>query len=89
MLEILLNLSLDTGHKQDRLFKILLEKSFKFILNSENSIITFNLTLVLFLIEVDFILKKRCCKKNALVVYGFALVKIIFILLIKVVILYM
>lgn len=43
LLEISLNLGLDTGHKQNKFFEILLKKSLKFILNKKNSIVVFNL----------------------------------------------
>lgn len=53
ILEILLNLSLNTSHKGNRFFKILLEKSLKFILNRRDGTVIFNSSFILLLIKIN------------------------------------
>lgn len=42
MFEILIDISLDTGHKGDGFSKSLVEKSVKFVQNRKDGIVTFN-----------------------------------------------
>lgn len=58
MLEILFDFSLDVDYKQDKFFKTWLEKNFKFVLDKENNIVTFNLSFILLLAKVDLIPEK-------------------------------
>lgn len=77
VLEISLNFCLDIGHKRDKFSKILLEKDLKFILNKGDGTVMFNLSLVLLLVEVDFILAKQGCIRHAFVVCHIGHIKII------------
>lgn len=54
---ILLDLSLDIGHKQDKLLEILVKKSLEFNENNKNNTIAFNLSFVLLLTKIDLILE--------------------------------
>lgn len=63
VLQILFNLSLDTGYQYNRFFKTLPNKNFKFILDKKYNIIAFNLSFILLLTEIDFILEKQSRKK--------------------------
>lgn len=58
MFGIPLNPSPDVGFKQSQFSKTLLKEGFKFVSNKGDGIITFNLSLVLLLLEVNLILKK-------------------------------
>lgn len=84
-MEILLNI----GYKQDRFSKTLLEKDLRFVLNRKDGIVTFNLSLVLLLAEVDSVAKKQSCKKETFRVCNIGHIKIIFALLAEVIIFYM
>lgn len=53
------DLGLDTSYRQNKFFKILIKKSFEFILNNKNSIVALNLSFVLLLAEIDLILEKK------------------------------
>lgn len=88
VLKILFNLSLDISCKQDKFSKILQKKSLKFISKNSNGTILFNLSLVLFLVEVNFISKKQSFKKNVLVVNDTSYIKKIFALLTKIIAFY-
>lgn len=66
----------------------MLEKGFEFVLNKEGNIIAFDLSLVLLLVEIDFVAEKRSYKKHVFKAYGTNHVEMIFVLLIEVVILY-
>lgn len=83
------NLGLNTSLKQSRFFQTLLKKNLEFVSNRKNSTITLNLDHILLSIEVDLIIEKQNYKKDALVTYNIACIKMIFILLTKVVTLYM
>lgn len=87
-LGILLNFNLDINHKQGEFFKNLLEKGIEFVLNKRNSINVFNLSFVLLLIEVDFILEEQSCKRDILMTCDTSYIKIIFVLLTKVIAFY-
>lgn len=58
VLGILLNLGLNTSHKQGGLFKTLLKEGFKFVSNRRSNIIAFKLSFVLLLVKVDFVLEE-------------------------------
>lgn len=58
ILGVLFDLALDTVYKHSRLFKTLLEKSFKFISDEGVNFISFLLCFVLLLSKVDPISKK-------------------------------
>lgn len=58
ILGILLNFCPDIDHKQGGFFKIFSEKSLKFVLNKEDSIVIFYFGLILMLAKVDLIAKK-------------------------------
>lgn len=70
VLKILLNLSPDISHKQGKFSKTLLEKDLKFIPNRGDGTLTFDLSLMLLLSEVNLIAKKQDCKRDALVASG-------------------
>lgn len=89
VLGILLNLGLNTDHKQNRFFKTLAEKSLEFILSRRGGTIAFDLSLVLLLAEINLIAKEQSCKRNALRTYGTSHVEMILALLIKVIALYL
>lgn len=67
----------------------MLKKVFKFVLSKKSSIIILNLGFLLLLAEVNPILEKGGCKKDVFVVCNPDFVKIIFVLLTKVITLYM
>lgn len=79
VLAILLNISLDAGHNGAWVFKVLLEKNFEFILSRKNAIIVLNLSLLLLLIEIDYISEKLGHEKDVLEVCNTNRVKIILI----------
>lgn len=56
------------------------KKDIKFVLNKNNGIIVLNLSFVLFLAKIDFIIKKQDYNKDALIFYDFKRIKIIFAL---------
>lgn len=58
------------------------------VLNRKDGIIIFNSSFLLLLVEISFILKKQNGKRDVLITYKFDLVKIIFTLAAKVVVLY-
>lgn len=58
VLKIAFNFNLDVCYKRNRFSKILLEKSFKFVLYKKNSTIVLNLSFVLLAMEIDLIIKK-------------------------------
>lgn len=58
MLRIPLDLSFNTGYKDDKFFKTLLRKDFKFVLNKKNDIIAFNLGFMLLLAKDVLISEK-------------------------------
>lgn len=88
ILRITLDLSPDAGHKSGRFSKTLPKKSLEFVPNRGDGIVTFNLSFVLLLAEVDLILEEQSCKKNALKTYNTSYIKMIFVLLAEVVALY-
>lgn len=65
------------------------KKSFKFVLNREKSIVTFNLSVVLLLAKVDPITKKKIRKKDAFEAYSSNHIRMILTLLTKIIALYM
>lgn len=89
VLRILFNFSPDVGHKCGRFSKTLSKKGLEFILYRKNTTVVLNLSLMLLLVEIDFILKKQGCKRDALLAYSTGYVKIVLILLTKVVTFYM
>lgn len=66
----------------------MLKNRLEFILSSANNIVVFNLSFVLLLAKVNFILEKQNCKKGTSIVYNTSYIKKIFILLIKVLVFY-
>lgn len=88
ILRIFLDLGPNIGYKGGRFFKTLTEKGFKFVPSKEGGHIALNLDFVLLLAEINLILKKQSCKKNALVTYDTNRVKIILALLTKIISLY-
>ena len=58
VLEIMINFSPDASCKRSKFFKTLLEKRLKFALSRKNNTITYNLSFVLLLVEVNLVLKK-------------------------------
>lgn len=89
ILKILFNFNLNASDKQDRFSKVLMEKDHKFALSKQNTIVIFNLSIVMRAIKVDLILVKKWYKKDILIICGSNYVKIIFALAIKIVTLYM
>lgn len=88
VLGILLSLNLDTCHKQGKFSETLLKKSLKFVINTMDSTIVFNLGLVLLPAEVNSSPEKQGCKRDAFVDYGNSRIEMIFALLTKVIALY-
>lgn len=84
MLGILLNLGPDASHKQGKFSKILLENGLKFI-SSKESVIAFNLSLVMLLAKIDPLTEKQNRKEYAFKARGIGRVEIILILLTKIV----
>lgn len=76
---------LDTSYKQDRFFKTIAKKGLKCVLSREENSFIIIFSLILLPIEVNFILKKKSCKKDILIIYSFASIKIVFKLAAKVV----
>lgn len=66
ILEILLDLSLDASYKSGRFLETLAKKSNEFVPNRMDSIVIFNLSLVLLPTEIDLILEEQGCKKDIL-----------------------
>lgn len=56
VLRILFNLTLNVSHKYNKFFATLSKKSFEFILSNKKSIVAFNLSFILLLIEVELII---------------------------------
>lgn len=83
-----LNFSPNAGYKGVGFSKALLEKSFKFVPNRGDGIVTFNLGLMLLLAEVDLIPEKQSRKEDMFGARGTGRVKIVFALLTEVLIFY-
>lgn len=64
ILRISLNLSPNTGYKQRRFSKTLLEKGLKFFSSNKNNIVIFHLSFMLLLIEIDPIPEKQGHKRD-------------------------
>lgn len=77
MFGIPLDLGLDDSHKRGGFSKVLAEKGFEFASSRRDSIVFFNLSLVLLPAEVDFVLKERGRKGDAFVARGSGYVEIV------------
>lgn len=88
VLGIPLNLSPDTGHKQGRFRKTLLEKSFEFVPSKEGGIIIFDLSLILLPAEIEFVAEEYSCKKYMFKAYSTSCIQIILTLSTKKVVFY-
>lgn len=66
VLGILLNFGLDAGHNQDKFPKTLIEKKLKFVLSKKNSIIVFDLGLILLQAKIDLIAEEHSWKRHGL-----------------------
>lgn len=84
----MLNFCSDISYKQGKFSKILLEKDLEFAPNKKSNVITFNLGLILLPAEINSILEKQSCKKDALIAYSIDCIKIVLILLTKIVTFY-
>lgn len=80
LLSILVNLSLDNSHKQDKFFKTLLEKRFKFVSSNRSSTIVLNLDFLLRLVEIDLLPEKQGYKRDVLKTSDIGYIKIVFAL---------
>lgn len=89
VLGIPLYLGLDSGYKQGKFSKTLLEKDLKFISSREDSTVAFDLGLMLLPAEINLVAEEHSCKEYMLSTSGISRVKVIFVLLIKVIALYM
>ena len=89
VLEILLNLGPDIGHKHDGFSKTLLEKGLEFNPSKRSNIIALNLSLVLLPVEVDLVPKEQGRKKNTLGTCSTGRVEMVFTLSTKVVALHL
>lgn len=58
MLEIPLNFNLDTDYQYNKFSQTMSKKRINFDLSKKDSIVAFNLNIVLLLVEIDFISKK-------------------------------
>lgn len=72
-----------------RFAKILLKKGLKFVLYKKTNSVLLNLNLILLLVEIDLITEKQSYKKDIFIAYSNGYVKMIFILLTKVIRLYL
>lgn len=88
VLEIPFNLGLNIGYKQDKFFKTLSKKNLEFVLSKKGNFITLTLGYILLLVEINFILEKQSCKRNMLRLCNTGYVKIVFIILTEVIVLY-
>lgn len=89
MMGITLNLHSDDHHKQGGFSKTLPEKSLKFVLNREGSIVTFNISLILLPVKIDSVADEQSRKRDAFRPCGIGHIKIILVLLAEVVLFYM
>lgn len=89
VLQVSFDLSLDVYYKRDEFFKTLLEKRFKFISTKKDDIFAFHSSFILLSAEVNPIVEKKSCKKDALMSCSTGCIKIIFTLSIKVIAFYM
>lgn len=85
---ISLNFNSDACCKCDKFSNTLPKKVLKFVLNKRNGTVAFKLRLVLLLIQVHLIPEEWNYDEDMLVTRNTNYVKIVFVLLIKVVILY-
>lgn len=83
-MQIALNYSLDTVHKQGRFFKTLAKKSFKLISSRKCSILLFDLSFILLHPKIDLIAEEQSRKKHMLKVYSIDYIKMILLLPTKV-----
>ena len=88
MLGISLDFGLDTSYKRGRFSKTLLEKSFEFVPSRRDDIVTFNLSFMLPLAEVNPVSGKRSRKRDAFMACSSGRVKMIFTLMTKIIALY-
>lgn len=89
VLQVFFYLSLDVYYKRNKFFKTLLEKSFKFISSKKDSIFAFHSSFILLSAEINAIVEKKNCKKDALMSCSIGCIKIIFTLSIEVIAFYM
>lgn len=89
VLEISFNLYPNISYEQVKFSETLPKKGVKFVPSREDSTIALNLSFVLLPAGVDPVAKKQDCKKNLFKTHGTDYVKMIFILLAEIVILYM
>lgn len=88
VLRIPLNLSPNAGYKGVGFSKALPEKDFEIVPSKGDGIVTFNLSLLLLLVEVDSISEKQGRKRDALETRGIAHIEMVLALSIEVVPLY-
>lgn len=65
----------------------MLKKNFEFDSSRRDNTVALNLSFILLPAEVDFIIEKQNCKKDAFKIGGIGYVKIIFVLPVEVIIL--
>ena len=85
VLRIPLDLGPDASHKQGRFSKTLPEKGLEFVPSRGDGIVTFNLSFVLLLAEVNPVSEERICKKDAFVAHGSSRIKIILTVITKII----
>lgn len=85
ILQISLDFSQNAGYKQRGFSNTLLEKSFEFVPNREDSIVAFHLSFVLLLVEVDSITGEQSRKRDAFGARGTGRIKMVFTVLTEVV----
>lgn len=78
------NINLDDIYKYNRFSKVFLKKSFEIILYKRNNLVKFKSSIILLLIEANFILEKQSFKKEAYVASGLIRFKIVFALSIEI-----
>lgn len=89
VLRISLDSSLNAGYKDIGFSKALFKNGFELISSRRDGTVIFNLGLVLLPIEINPILKKQHCTKDALGARGNGFVKMVHALLTKIITLYM
>lgn len=88
MLRIFFDFISDTIYKCNKFLKTLSKKGFEFFLYNKNNLILLYLSFILLLIEINSITKKQYYKKDIFIASCNDCIKIIFILLTKIIILY-
>lgn len=88
ILRVCINFTSNVVYKYNKFSKIFLKKSLKYVSYKRGGFVSFDTGLILLLGEIDLILKKLNCKKDAFITFYFSSFKIVFTLLTKILIFY-